>query len=47
MASTPHYLVHTIGRSSDWIEQDRRAAENVRTRATAVGVRRIVYLGGR
>ncbi|MGZ4726380.1 MAG: NAD(P)H-binding protein, partial [Acidimicrobiales bacterium] len=41
-----HYLVHTIGGSSDWIEQDRLAAENVRDQATAAGVRRIVYLGG-
>jgi len=41
-----HYLVHTIGGSSDWIEQDRLAAENVRDQAAAAGVRRIVYLGG-
>lgn len=41
-----YYLVHTIGGSSDWIEQDRLAAENVREHAAAAGVRRIVYLGG-
>jgi uncharacterized protein YbjT (DUF2867 family) len=41
-----YYLVHTIGGSADWIEQDRRAAVNVRDHAVAAGVRRIVYLGG-
>jgi uncharacterized protein YbjT (DUF2867 family) len=41
-----YYLVHTIGASADWVERDRRAAENVRDAAAAAGVARIVYLGG-
>lgn len=41
-----YYLVHTIGASPDWVERDRRAAENVRNAAAQAGVRRIVYLGG-
>ncbi len=41
-----YYLVHTIGASSDWVQRDRRAAENVRDQAAASGVARIVYLGG-
>ena len=41
-----YYLVHTIGGSADWIEQDRLAAENFRRYAEAAGLRRIVYLGG-
>ncbi len=41
-----YYLVHTIGASADWVERDRRAAQNVRDAAAAAGVRRIVYLGG-
>lgn len=41
-----YYLVHAIGSSADWIEQDREAAANVRHHAAAAGVRRIVYLGG-
>ncbi len=41
-----YYLVHTIGATSDWVQRDRRAAENVRDQAAASGVARIVYLGG-
>jgi len=41
-----YYLVHTIGASEDWVDRDRRAAENVRDAAAAAGVERIVYLGG-
>jgi uncharacterized protein YbjT (DUF2867 family) len=41
-----YYLVHTIGASADWVERDRRAAENVRDAAAKAGVERIVYLGG-
>jgi uncharacterized protein YbjT (DUF2867 family) len=41
-----HYLVHSIGSSADWAEQDRAAAENFRRAAEVAGLRRIIYLGG-
>jgi uncharacterized protein YbjT (DUF2867 family) len=43
-----YYLVHSMGRGSDgdFAERDHRAAENFAAAAAAVGVKRIVYLGG-
>lgn len=41
-----YYLVHSMGASGDFEEQDRKAADNFATAAHAAGVRRIVYLGG-
>ncbi len=40
------FLVHSIGDGADWIELERRIAENFRDAAERAGVRRIVYLGG-
>lgn len=40
------YLVHAMGQSADFEEQDRIGAENTRNAAAARGVSRIVYLGG-
>jgi uncharacterized protein YbjT (DUF2867 family) len=40
------YLVHSIGDGSDWVERERRDAENFAVAAKAAGVERIVYLGG-
>lgn len=40
------YLIHSMGSSGDFEEQDRRAAENFARAASGAGVRRIVYLGG-
>jgi len=45
-ASAVYFLVHSIGDSSDWVDRERRGAENVRDAAARSGVRRIVYLGG-
>jgi uncharacterized protein YbjT (DUF2867 family) len=51
--STAYYLVHSMGSSGDFEEQDRQAARNfaeaARERAEAArerGVKRIIYLGG-
>lgn len=44
--STAYFLVHSMGSSSGFEEQERRAAENFARAAHAAGVRRIVYLGG-
>lgn len=43
-----YYLVHSMGRGSDgdFVERDRRGAENFAAAASAAGVERIVYLGG-
>ncbi|MBE4767745.1 MULTISPECIES: SDR family oxidoreductase [Streptomyces] len=41
-----YYLVHALGTGRGFEETDRRAAEVFGERARAVGVRRIVYLGG-
>ncbi|NNJ47969.1 MAG: SDR family oxidoreductase [Acidimicrobiia bacterium] len=41
-----YYLVHSMGHADDFGEADRRGAENFRTAADEVGLRRIVYLGG-
>jgi uncharacterized protein YbjT (DUF2867 family) len=40
------YLVHSMGRQSDFAHVDRRAAENFGRAAARAGVRRIIYLGG-
>lgn len=41
-----YYLVHSLGASGDFEEQDRRAADLFASAASAAGVRRIIYLGG-
>lgn len=41
-----YYLVHSMGTSSDFAADERRAAQNVVTAARRAGVRRIVYLSG-
>jgi uncharacterized protein YbjT (DUF2867 family) len=43
---TAFYLVHSMGNTKDFEEQDRRAAHNFGIAAKRAGVRRIVYLGG-
>lgn len=43
---TAFYLVHSMGSSGDFEEQDRIAATNFREAADRAGIRRIVYLGG-
>lgn len=43
---TAFYLVHSMGSTGSFEEQDRRAALNFGAAARAAGVRRIVYLGG-
>ncbi|HEY5153107.1 MAG TPA: SDR family oxidoreductase [Acidimicrobiales bacterium] len=45
-AAAVYFLVHSIGEAPDWVERERRGAENVRDAAARAGVRRIVYLGG-
>lgn len=40
------YLVHSMGRGSDFADLDRRAAETFARAARRAGVRRIIYLGG-
>lgn len=43
-----YYLVHSMGRGNegDFVERDRRGAENFAKAAATAGVKRIVYLGG-
>lgn len=41
-----YYLVHSLGASQSFVEEDRRAAEIFATAAADAGVERIVYLGG-
>jgi uncharacterized protein YbjT (DUF2867 family) len=43
---TAYYLVHSLGRSEDFREVDRRAASAFAAAAAAAGVERIIYLGG-
>lgn len=43
---TAIYLVHAMGSSGSFVEEDRRAAENFGRAARQAGVQRIVYLGG-
>ena len=40
------YMVHSMGSTGDFEEQDRRAARNFAEEASRAGVGRIVYLGG-
>lgn len=41
-----YYLVHSMGATGDFVEQDRLAADTFAAAACAAGVRRIIYLGG-
>lgn len=41
-----YYLVHTMGQSGNFEEQDRTGATNTRLAAEATGVSHLVYLGG-
>jgi uncharacterized protein YbjT (DUF2867 family) len=43
---TAYYLVHSMGSSGHFEEQDRRAAHNFAAAARRAGVRRIIYVGG-
>jgi len=43
---TAYYLVHSMGSSESFEEQDRAAAQNFADAAKDAGVRRIIYLGG-
>jgi uncharacterized protein YbjT (DUF2867 family) len=43
---TAFYLIHSMGTSGSFEDEDRLAARNFATAATAAGVRRIIYLGG-
>ncbi len=43
---TAYYLVHSMGSTGTFEEQDRLAAGSFAQAAKAVGVRRIIYLGG-
>ncbi|MGB7328406.1 MAG: SDR family oxidoreductase, partial [Rubripirellula sp.] len=43
---TAYYLVHSMGASGSFEEQDRIAARNFATAASEAGVKRIIYLGG-
>ncbi|MEI8135564.1 MAG: SDR family oxidoreductase [bacterium] len=41
-----YYLVHSMGSSGSFEEQDRLGAQNFSEAASAAGVQRIIYLGG-
>jgi uncharacterized protein YbjT (DUF2867 family) len=41
-----YYLVHSMGATGDFEEQDRIAADNFASAAAAADVQRIIYLGG-
>lgn len=43
---TAYYLVHSMGSTESFEEQDRAAAQNFAQAARDAGVRRIIYLGG-
>ena len=43
---TAYYLVHSMGSTADFEQQDRLAAGNFAAAARTAGVQRIVYLGG-
>jgi uncharacterized protein YbjT (DUF2867 family) len=43
---TAYYLVHSMGSTESFEEQDRAAAQNFANAAREAGVRRIIYLGG-
>jgi len=44
--TTAYYLVHLMGSSENFEEQDRQAAENFATAAKEASVQRIIYMGG-
>lgn len=44
--SVAFYLVHSMGSSGDFAEEERRCARNFADAARAAGIRRIIYLGG-
>lgn len=41
-----YYLVHSMGNAREFIDTERRGAQNVAAAARAAGVSRIIYLGG-
>ena len=43
---TAYYLVHSMGSSGEFQEEDRQAAQNFSEVARDAGVKRIIYLGG-
>ena len=43
---TAYYLVHSMGSSGSFEEEDRRAAKNFAAAAREAGIRRLIYLGG-
>ena len=43
---TAYYLVHSMGSTQSFEEQDRTAAQNFANAARGAGVKRIIYLGG-
>jgi len=43
---TAYYLIHSMGSSQSFEEQDRVAAQNFAAAARKAGIRRIIYLGG-
>jgi len=43
---TAYYLVHSMGSSGKFEDEDRQAARNFAAYACQAGVRRIIYLGG-
>jgi uncharacterized protein YbjT (DUF2867 family) len=43
---TAYYLVHSMGSTGKFEEEDREAARNFASSARQAGVRRIIYLGG-
>ncbi len=43
---TAYYLVHSMGSTGSFEDEDRRGAENFAAAARTAGVRRIIYLGG-
>lgn len=44
--SSAYYLVHSMGSTQSFEEQDRRGAQNFANAARDAGVQRIIYLGG-
>ena len=43
---TAYYLVHSLGSSGEFEEDDRRAARNFADASREAGMQRIIYLGG-
>jgi uncharacterized protein YbjT (DUF2867 family) len=41
-----YYLVHSMGTTGSFEEQDRQAARNFGAAARGAGIKRIIYLGG-